>query len=103
MTGLIEVSQQAIQLENMLFTLATIGYLLATIGYLANLFGKTEWGPFASMVLRVAVLIHTAFVITRGINVQRVPFVGHYEFGNLFIWSSAMIYVWTEWRLKTKY
>lgn len=103
MTGLIEVSQQAIQLENMLFTLATIGYLLATIGYLANLFGKKEWGPFASMVLRVAVLIHTAFVITRGINVQRVPFVGHYEFGNLFIWASAMIYVWTEWRLKEKY
>ncbi|EEG77749.1 c-type cytochrome biogenesis protein CcsB [Dethiobacter alkaliphilus] len=103
MTGLIEVSQQAVQLENTLFTLAAVGYLLATIGYLANLFGKTEWGPFASIILRVTLLIHTAFIITRGINVQRVPFVGHYEFGNLFIWGSALIYVWTEWRLKEKY
>lgn len=101
--GLIPVSPLGMQVENTLFALAVIIYLLATFGYLANLLGKKEWGPFASVTLKVAFLVHTAFIITRTINVQRPPFVGHYEFGNLFIWATALIYIWTEWRLKDKY
>lgn len=103
MGALIEVSPLGLQVENTLFTLAVIAYLLATVGYLANLFGKTEWGPFASKVLKAAFLIHSAFIITRTVNVQRVPFVGHFEFGNMFIWATALVYIWTEWRLKDKY
>jgi cytochrome c-type biogenesis protein CcsB len=103
MPGLIEVSQMGLQAENTLFTLAVIAFILATVGYLANLFGKAEWGPFASIILKVGFLIHTAFIITRTVNVQRVPFVGHFEFGNLFIWATVLVYIWSEWRLKDKY
>jgi cytochrome c-type biogenesis protein CcsB len=68
-----------------------------------NFLGRKEWGSFSSWILRVAFLVHTAFIVTRGINVMRVPFVGPFEFGNLFIWSTALVYVWSEWRLKDRY
>lgn len=103
MPGLIEVSPNGLLMENTLFSLAVAAYILATIGYLVHLFGKKEWGGFASNVLRVAFLIHSAFIITRTVNVQRVPFVGHFEFGNMFIWACVLVYIWTEWRLKDKY
>ncbi|MDW7651347.1 MAG: c-type cytochrome biogenesis protein CcsB [Bacillota bacterium] len=103
MGGLIQVSETGLLVENTLFALAVAAYILATVGYLVNLFGKSEWGGFASNVLRVGLLIHTAFIITRTVNVQRVPFVGHFEFGNMFIWASVLVYIWTEWRLKDKY
>jgi len=103
MPGLIEVSLPGLRLENTLFSVSAVAYLLAAAGYLSNIKGKSEWGSYAALLLKVAFFIHSAFIITRSVNVQRVPFVGHYEFGNLFIWASALIYIWTEWRLKEKY
>lgn len=103
MNGLIHVSETGLFVENTLFFLAVAGYLLATISYLVNLFGKNEWGSFASKVLRVTFLVHSAFIIARTVNVMRVPFVGHFEFGNMFIWATVLVYLWTEWRLKDKY
>ncbi|MBS4022141.1 MAG: c-type cytochrome biogenesis protein CcsB [Dethiobacter sp.] len=103
MSGLIKVSPTGLLIENTLFILACLIYLLATIGYVINLFGKKEWGSFASSVLRVAFIVHTGFIAARTINVMRVPFVGHFEFGNLFIWATVLVYIWTEWRLKDKY
>jgi len=103
MPGLIEVSPLGMQAENILFTLSVIAYMSAAFGYLVNLTGKSEWGVFAALLLKFAFLIHSAFLFTRAYNVQRLPFVGHYEFGNLFIWATALVYIWTEWRLKEKY
>lgn len=103
MRPLIEVSPTGLLVENTLFVLSVIGYLLATAGYLLNLSGKKEFGPFASSVLKIALVVHSAFIIARTVNVQRVPFVGHFEFGNMFIWATVLVYVWTEWRLKDKY
>jgi cytochrome c-type biogenesis protein CcsB len=103
MGGLVNVSPTGLLVENTLFIIAVAVYLLATVGYVINLFGKKEWGGFAANTLRVAFLIHTAFIATRTVNVLRVPFVGHFEFGNMFIWSTVLVYVWTEWRLKDKY
>jgi cytochrome c-type biogenesis protein CcsB len=103
MPVIIEVAPAALFVENLFFRLATVAYLAATIGYLLNLGGKKEWGNFASLSLRIAFVLQTAFLVTRGINVERVPFVGHFEFGNLFIWSTALVYLWTEWRQKERY
>lgn len=103
MPALIEVSKGGLMAENTMFYLAVILYILATVAYLMNLTGKKEWGGFAAKVLRAGFLCHTLFVIVRTVNVKRVPFVGHYEFGNLFIWATVLVYVWTEWRLKDKY
>ncbi|HSW35668.1 MAG TPA: c-type cytochrome biogenesis protein CcsB, partial [Candidatus Limnocylindrales bacterium] len=89
--------------ENALFTLSAIAYLLASAGYLSNIKGISDFGRNSALLLRLAFLIHSAFLITRAVNVQRVPFVGHFEFGNLFIWASALVYIWTEWRLKEKH
>jgi cytochrome c-type biogenesis protein CcsB len=103
MGGLIEVAPTSLLIENTLFTIACLIYLLAAVCYAVNVFGKKEWGGFAANVLRAALLMHTGFLVMRTINVSRLPFVGHYEFGNLFIWSTVLVYVRTEWRLKDGY
>ncbi|MBS3949035.1 MAG: cytochrome c biogenesis protein CcsA [Dethiobacter sp.] len=103
MPGLIAVSPVGLWVENAFFTLAVVLYLAAAISYLINVQGKSEWGGFASLVLKIAFLTHSLFMMARAYNVQRLPFVGHYEFGNLFIWATALVYIWTEWRLKEKY
>jgi len=103
MPVLIEVAPAALFVENLFLRLATLAYLAATVGYVLNLIGKKEWGRFASLLLLVGFVLQTAFLVTRGINVGRVPFVGHFEFGNLFIWGTVMYYLWMEWRQKEKY
>ncbi|HHX75029.1 MAG TPA: c-type cytochrome biogenesis protein CcsB [Firmicutes bacterium] len=103
MAGTIEVSSTGLYLENILFTLAVAGYLAATAGYLAFLCGRKGLGLYASRMLRLAFFLHSAFLITRTVNVQRVPFVGHFEFGNMFIWACILVYLWTEWRLQDSY
>jgi cytochrome c-type biogenesis protein CcsB len=100
---LIEVSPLAMWVENALFVLAAILYGAATISYWIYMQGKSEWGSFASAVLKIAFAVQSAFILLRAYNVQRLPFVGHFEFGNLFIWGSALVYLWTEWRLKESY
>ena len=103
MPGYITVSSTGLLIENSLFTLAVVAYIFATLGYFVYVRGNKEFGPFASLILRVGFLLHSAFIITRTVNVRRVPFVGHFEFGNMFIWATVLVYVWTEWRLKEKY
>ncbi|MBT9176777.1 MAG: Cytochrome c biogenesis protein CcsA [Firmicutes bacterium] len=96
----IEVPATALLVERSLFILATVLFVMAALSYFMNLAGKREWGPFASLLLHGALLVQTAFLVTRGINVNRVPFVGHFEFGNLFIWASTLLYLWMERRLR---
>lgn len=103
MPSYIQVSPTGLFWENTLFNLAAAIYLIATICYLVHLFGKQQLGRFASYILRVAFLIHTAFLVTRAINVQRVPFVGSFEFGNMFVWATVLVYLWTEWRVEEQY
>lgn len=103
MSSLIEVSRMGLLIENALFIIAAALYMASTISYLINASGKSEWGSFAASLLKSAFLAHTLFICTRAYNVQRLPFVGHYEFGNLFIWATALVYIWTEWRLGEKY
>ncbi|NLN07786.1 MAG: c-type cytochrome biogenesis protein CcsB [Firmicutes bacterium] len=103
MAGMIEVSPTGLFLENLLFTLAVAGYLAATAGYLIFLFGKKSLGPSASRLLHLDFSLHSAFLVTRTVNVRRVPFVGHFEFGNMFIWACVFVYLWTERRQKDKY
>lgn len=103
MGALIQVPPINLMIENTLFTVACLIYLLAAVAYAINVFGKKESGSFAAYTLRMAFLVHTAFLVMRGINVSRVPFVGHYEFGNLFIWGTVLVYIWTEWRLKDRF
>lgn len=103
MSGYIPVSSIAIFWENTFFNLAAVLYVLAMIIYVTQLVGKKQLGHLASLVLRLAFLLHSAFLICRTINLQRLPFVGSYEFGNMFIWATALVYLWTEWRLKDKY
>lgn len=92
-----------LRLEPVLFYIAMAIYALATVFYVLGAVNKKEWGRIASLVLRAGFLVHTAFLIVRTINVARVPFVGHFEFGNLFIWATVMVYTWSEWRLKERY
>ena len=100
MTGYLEVSPLGLAVENILFTIAAVAYLLSTAGYLFYIFGKKKLGPWASYLLRFSFLLHTAFLVTRTINAGRIPLVGHFEFGNVFIWACVLFYLWLEWRLQ---
>jgi cytochrome c-type biogenesis protein CcsB len=100
---LIEVPAGMLLVENTLFTWSGLAYLAATAGYLVNIKGKNEWGTYAPALLRLALVVHSGFIIVRAVNVGRVPFVGHFEFGNLFIWASALVYACSEWRAREGY
>lgn len=103
MSSYIQVSPMGLFWENTFFNLALVTYLFATLCYVAHLLGKKQLGRFASYILRVSFLLHTGFIVTRALNVQRVPFVGSFEFGNMFVWATVLVYLWTEWRMKEQY
>ena len=78
-------------------------YVLAAVFHVLLLSGKKKAGLIADLIFKTGFLLHTAFIVTRGINVRRVPFVGHYEFGNLFIWATVLLYFLLKWRRRGKF
>lgn len=103
MSVIIEVTPTALLVENTLFTLSAALYVLAAVFHVLLLSGKKKAGLIADLIFKTGFLLHTAFIVTRGINVRRVPFVGHYEFGNLFIWATVLLYFLLKWRRRGKF
>ena len=73
MSVIIEVAPTALLVENTLFTLSAALYVLAAVFHVLLLSGKKKAGLIADLVFKTGFLLHTAFIVTRGINVRRVP------------------------------
>jgi cytochrome c-type biogenesis protein CcsB len=94
--------------SSLLFTLATIAYLIAMVLYISYLaFRKEGIGKAASFVTYGGLVIQTIALAMRWIEsyqmgIGRVPLSNLYESLVFFTWSTVLIYVFVEWKYKTR-
>ena len=94
-------SEQFLNIENTLFTIAMIGYLLSIVLYaLFFALKKEKAGYIADRIVGVTFLIHTAALITRGIGAGRLPLTNQYEFATSFAWGICACYLIFLWKYK---
>lgn len=83
-----------IQCENALFYATVIAYLLATAGYFyAFAVKKEKAAKFASAVMALGFLFHTAAILVRGLGAGRVPLTNQYEFATAFAWGVTLCFL----------
>src|SRR3990172_5465996 len=92
----------------LLFTIATLAYLAAMvlyIGYLA--FKKEGIGKTATVVTLIGFVIQTIALLLRWresyqMDIGRVPLSNLYESLVFFTWSTVLIYLFVEFKYKTR-
>ena len=94
-------SEQFLNLENVLFTVAMIGYLAAMVLYwLFFVLKKNMVGKGADCFAAAAFLLHTGALVTRGIGAGRLPLSNQYEFATSFAWGICACYLFFLWKYK---
>jgi cytochrome c-type biogenesis protein CcsB len=94
--------------SSLLFTLATIAYLIAMVLYISFLaFKKEGIGKAASFTTYGGLVVQTIALAMRWIEsyqmgIGRVPLSNLYESLVFFTWSTVLIYVFVEWKYKTR-
>ena len=94
--------------SSQLFTFATVAYLAAMVAYISYLaFRKEGIGKAASFVTYAGLALQTIALAMRWIEsyqmgIGRVPLSNLYESLVFFTWSTVLIYVFVEWRYKTR-
>jgi len=94
--------------SSFLLGLVTFGYFFSALFYLISLVLKKQGiGRLAGWVIRVVFLIHTGAVILRWIESYQMG-IGHAPLSNLyeslifFAWTIALIYIWIEWKTRSR-
>jgi cytochrome c-type biogenesis protein CcsB len=94
--------------SSFLLSWVTFGYFFAALFYLISMVLKKEGiGSLASWLLRVVFLTQTVAIILRWVESYQMGF-GHAPLSNLyeslifFAWTIALIYIWVEWKTKSK-
>jgi len=86
---------------NLLFFVVLGLYFLAMIGQFAvtvfkrEAFGKASWWVFLA-----AFVLHTVFVVLRGVIARRLPLSNQFEFACAFAWGIALLLLILRGRLK---
>ena len=94
-------SEQFLDIENTLFTIAMAGYLIAMILYaLFFVLKKEKPGKWAGVITTLAFLAHTAALIVRGIGAGRLPLSNQYEFATSFAWGICACYLVFLWKYR---
>lgn len=84
-------SEQFLQIENVLFTVAMILYLGSmALYFIFFALKKDQLGDFGKYALLIAFVIHTAALVVRGIGAGRLPLTNQYEFATSFAWGIAL-------------
>lgn len=87
-------SEQFLNIENIIFTIAMVGYLISMVLYAFFFVMKKEKpGKIADIVVTIAFIFHTAAMITRGIGAGRLPLTNQYEFATSFAWGICACYL----------
>jgi cytochrome c-type biogenesis protein CcsB len=91
-----------------LLSWVTFGYFFSALFYLvALIFKKQEVGRLAGWIIRVVFLIQTGAIILRWVESYQMG-IGHAPLSNLyeslifFAWTIALIYIWIEWKTKSR-
>ncbi len=94
--------------SSFLLGLVTFGYFFSAFFYLISLVLKKEGiGRLASWIIRAVFLVQTGAIILRWIESYQMG-IGHAPLSNLyeslifFAWTIALIYIWIEWKTKSR-
>ncbi len=94
-------SEQFLNIENTIFTIAMVLYLVSMVLYVFFFVLKKEvLGKIAGYVVCGAFLCHTIALITRGIGAGRLPLTNQYEFATSFAWGICLCYLIFLWKYK---
>jgi len=91
-----------------LFNFATVAYLVAMVCYISYLAFRSEGlGKVATYVTCAGLVLQTIALAMRWIEsyqmgIGRVPLSNLYESLVFFTWSTVLIYLFVEWRYKTR-
>ena len=84
-----------------LFFVALVLYGLAVIlEFTGTAFKKDRFLKAAWYVFLAAAVLHTAFIVTRGVIAKRLPLSNQFEFANAFAWGVALMLIAMRPRLK---
>lgn len=97
------MTSRLLQMESILFTAAFAAYLMATICFFLFLIGRREGaGIWGIRAMWLALILHSAALIARGIGAGRVPLSNQYEFATSFAWGIALLFLAFERRYHFK-
>jgi cytochrome c-type biogenesis protein CcsB len=94
--------------SSLLLSWVTFGYFFSALFYLiALVFKKEGVGRIAGWIIRIVFIIQTVAIIMRWIESYQMG-IGHAPLSNLyeslifFSWTIALIYIWIEWRTRSR-
>ena len=94
-------SEQFLNVENTLFTIAMVLYLAAMVLYILFFVLKNERiGFLGSLCTAAGFVIHTAALVVRGIGAGRLPLTNQYEFATSFAWGICLCYLIFLWKYR---
>lgn len=86
---------------NILFTIPIGLYFVATVlQFAASAFKKEALKKWAWIVLLVSTVVHTAYLIARGVTAGRLPLANQFEFACAFSWGIAVMGIFFKLRSK---
>jgi cytochrome c-type biogenesis protein CcsB len=94
--------------SSFLLSWVTFGYFFSALSYLISLVLKKQGiGRIAGWFLRIVFLIHTGAIILRWVEsyqlgIGHAPLTNLYESLIFFAWTIALIYIWIEWKTKSR-
>lgn len=95
------MSNNFTNLEDILFTITVGLYLISMVLYFIVLLSHVEkYGRFASLILKLAFIMHTLAIVIRGIGAGRMPLSNQYEFATSFAWGIALFLIIFESKYK---
>ena len=73
---------------NIVFFSALVLYFLCSVcQFIASALKKEKFGTIAFAVFLIAFLLHTGYLIARGIIAKRLPMSNQFEFATTFAWG----------------
>ena len=85
-------SEQILQIENILFTIAMLLYFAAMVLYFIFVAAKNDkMAKFAALLQVAGFVLHTGAIICRGIGTGRLPLTNQYEFAASFAWGLCLV------------
>ena len=94
-------SEQFLNIENILFTIAMVVYLISMISYVVFFVMKIEIpGKLGELLTIIAFVFHTLAMVVRGIGAGRLPLTNQYEFATSFAWGICLCYLFFLWKYR---
>ena len=89
---------------NVLFFAALILYFIATVLELSGMvFKKEKITRIAWWIFVVGAVLHTAYLVVRGVMAGRLPLSNQFEFSTAFAWGVAMILIGLQLKSKAEW